>query len=249
MIDVALSLPVERVSSILAISRRGLTPLRHADSAAAPTLEPPVSRPMSSLTRRLREAAAGDDWRPSVDGLRPHLQAIWQGWSAAERGRFLRHGRPYWDIHRHRLAPAVASGLDHLTGCGKLKIEAGRFVRIETEAGRLAITWRARGTTTERHVSADLLVNCLGPNGDLTRAQDTLLARLLTRGLIRVDAQRLGAEVDAQSRPVGARGVHRTLFAVGPMTRGALWEITAVPDIRVQAERCAATMATALQAA
>ena len=29
------------------------------------------------------------------------------------------------------------------------------------------------------------------------------------------------------------------LFAVGPLTRGALWEITAVPEIRAQTEQVA----------
>jgi uncharacterized NAD(P)/FAD-binding protein YdhS len=37
-----------------------------------------------------------------------------------------------------------------------------------------------------------------------------------------------------------------TLFAVGPITRGALWEINAVPDIRVQAAEVAAAALRAL---
>jgi uncharacterized NAD(P)/FAD-binding protein YdhS len=200
------------------------------------------------MVRELRDQASKGDWRPVIDGLRPHVQSIWQGWSDAERRRFLRHGRPYWDIHRHRLAPTVASRLDHLTACGRLRIEAGRFVRVAADGDGLDIVWRARGTRAERTVRASLLINCLGPNGDLARSGEALPSRLLERGLIRPDAQKLGAEVDAAGRPVGASGAHRTLFAVGPMTRGAFWEITAVPDIRLQAEKCAAALAETLSA-
>ncbi len=54
---------------------------------------------------------------------------------------------------------------------------------------------------------------------------------------------RLGLDVDARHRVVHADGrPHPTLFAVGPITRGALWEINAVPDIRVQAAEVAAAL-------
>lgn len=36
--------------------------------------------------------------------------------------------------------------------------------------------------------------------------------------------------------------VSRSLYAVGPLTRGAFWEITAVPDIRGQAAAVAAEL-------
>ncbi len=246
MVDVALSLPRDRAGSTFAISRRGLLPLRHADSGPATPMQTPPSPPLSLMVKQLRLASSGDDWRSALDGLRPHVQSIWRGWSDTERARFLRHGRPYWDIHRHRLAPAVASQLDHLMASGRLQVAAGRFVRATLEGDGLDIAWRARGTREERRVRASLLVNCLGPNGDFARANEVLLGRLLARGLIKPDRQKLGAEVDDQSRPVGQDGAHPTLFAVGPMTRGALWETTAVPDIRVQAERCAAALAAVL---
>jgi uncharacterized NAD(P)/FAD-binding protein YdhS len=53
--------------------------------------------------------------------------------------------------------------------------------------------------------------------------------------LIRPDAARLGIDIDQQGRTVNAAGEsNEHLFAIGPMTRGAVWEIVAVPDIRAQ---------------
>jgi uncharacterized NAD(P)/FAD-binding protein YdhS len=63
---------------------------------------------------------------------------------------------------------------------------------------------------------------------------------LIARGCARPDAQGLGIEVDAQCRLIAADGTpNPRITAIGPMSRGAFWEITAVPDIRIQARAVA----------
>jgi uncharacterized NAD(P)/FAD-binding protein YdhS len=92
------------------------------------------------------------------------------------------------------------------------------------------------------------VVNCTGPSSDVERSTEPLIAALAARGLIRADPLRLGLDIDADHRVRGADGGARpSLFAVGPITRGALWEINAVPDIRVQAASVAATVLSAVQ--
>ena len=77
-----------------------------------------------------------------------------------------------------------------------------------------------------------------------------MLGRLLASGLIRPDPCRLGAEVDAGSRLIGAGGQAQAgLYAVGPLTRGAFWEITSAPDIRSQAAGAAQSILSALRRA
>ena len=245
MVDLALRLACERPRlTLLALSRRGLAPRRHLGRGPAP--EPFMPEPGDTplrLLRRLRAGAASGDWRAWVDGLRPHVQAVWRSWSLEERGRFLRHLRPWWDIHRHRLAPAVASKLDHLTGCGALTIAAGRIASVQPDGGGLSVVWTPRGVRERRETAAVAVVNCTGPNGDLTRVGDPLLSGLVARGLIRADACRLGLDVGADGRLIGRDGAaNLDLYAVGPTTRGAFWEITSVPDIRVQAAQCAAAI-------
>ena len=49
---------------------------------------------------------------------------------------------------------------------------------------------------------------------------------------------------------VGTDGrVSDGLFAIGPLTRGRFWEVTAVPDIRVQAASLAGQVAESVRAA
>jgi uncharacterized NAD(P)/FAD-binding protein YdhS len=67
-----------------------------------------------------------------------------------------------------------------------------------------------------------------------------LLAQLVREGRIRPDPCRIGIDVNGENRTIARDGTaNDTLFAIGPMTRGALWEIVAVPDLRVQTHRLA----------
>jgi uncharacterized NAD(P)/FAD-binding protein YdhS len=90
------------------------------------------------------------------------------------------------------------------------------------------------------------VINATGPTGDVTRSDDPLVRDLIRRGLARPDPFRLGLDVDAGNRLLDVSGcASRTLFAVGPVTRGAWWEINAVPDIRGQAAQVAAAVLAA----
>ena len=113
MVDVVQSLIEEgHRGPIRAVSRRGLLPQVHAPTQpidiAAEDLPPTTSvvRLMRWLRHCVREAESNHcDWRSVVDGLRPHIPDLWRRLSLDERRRFLRHLRPWWDIHRHRMAP------------------------------------------------------------------------------------------------------------------------------------------------
>ena len=89
-----------------------------ARAAAAPARRRRGRRATATRSRRRWPAALlaevrdarrrGIGWRAAVDELRPFTQGLWLSASDEQRGRFLRHLRPWWDVHRHRLAPAVA---------------------------------------------------------------------------------------------------------------------------------------------
>ncbi len=67
-----------------------------------------------------------------------------------------------------------------------------------------------------------------------------LLETMCNDGVLLLDPFGLGIEVDAQSRLLRTDGQGWLgLFAAGALTAGRFWEITAVPDIRVQAKKIA----------
>jgi len=54
----------------------------------------------------------------------------------------------------------------------------------------------------------------------------------------------IGLDVDAQTQVVGVDGqASPRLMAIGPASRATFWEITAIPDIRLQAARLAELLA------
>ncbi|KQM97982.1 FAD/NAD(P)-binding protein [Sphingomonas sp. Leaf25] len=230
---------------ITAMSRRGLRPRPHDDSQppVAPRSEKPA-RSVSALVREVRQAAAGDGWRGAVDALRPVTQLLWSGADGAERRRFLRHLRPFWDVHRHRLAPAVGARIDAMVAAGRLRFAAGKLVEVTGAGDAALVRHRPRGRDTVETARYARIVNCTGPQGDLSRSREPLLEQLTGAGLIRPDACHLGIDVDAATRTIGADGsATPTLHAIGPMTRGMWWEVVAIPDIRVQCWTLARSLA------
>lgn len=230
---------------ILAVSRRGLMPRVHA--AAPPAGIAPVYAPGAPLSRRLAEVrarAADVGWRTAMDELRPLTPGLWRALDEAERARFLRHLRPWWDVHRHRIAPGPAARLDALVEAGRLEVLAGRIEEARPRHGRIILHIRPRGGGDPRRVEAARIVNCAGAESDLALTAEPLLGRLAAAGAIRPDAQRLGIDTAPDGRAIGADGrPTEHLHVLGPMARARLWEATAVPELRAEAAAMAALLA------
>ncbi|MBX5301552.1 FAD-dependent pyridine nucleotide-disulfide oxidoreductase [Rhizobium sp. NLR12b] len=221
------------------LSRRGLAPLGHARKLPAPLKIDVEALPgtISGILKCLREKGRSvDDWRSVMDGLRPQTQALWQRLSSKERARFLRHALPWWNIHRHRVAPDVFDRFDQLVSEGTVRFHAGFLKSLEAEKGRLVAGYRVRATRDLAAIKADWVINCTG----MERAgisHSPLLKEMSRSQLIAADPLGLGIQVDAASEVIGPSRISPVrLFAVGALTAGQFWEITAVPDIRVQAK-------------
>ena len=234
MVDLVLSLDAAGHSGrILALSRRGLAPRGHADFEPAAVGRDEVPGGLRALFRWLRRRSASVGWRAAVDSLRPYSHGLWQDLSDSERRRFLRHARPWWDVHRHRIAPEVAATVERMVSEGRLQIIAGRILAARHAANGLEIEYRPRGAQEPRTEQFAYAFNCTGPLHSIARSKDPLLRSLLDGAEIRPDDLGIGLEVDETNRA----GEH--LWAMGPLTKGRFWEIIAVPDIREQADQVA----------
>lgn len=244
MVDVALSLaaPDRR---LLAVSPHGLVSRSHGPTRPSPAPSGPLDSPRAALAT-LRRHARTLGWREAVDSIRPVTVEIWRAWPLAEQRRFLRHLRPWWDIHRHRMAPTVAARIADLAAAGQLTIGAGRLVGLSWDGEGFDAVIRGRGASKAQSWRFDAVVNCTGPRGDL-QGGSPLLADLVRRGAIRPDPLGLGVDVDRRFRAFAAGGRPTPgLFVVGPLTRGAIWEAGAVPDLRNQTAQVAAEVLASL---
>lgn len=253
MLDASASLDAAgHRAPVYALSRRGLLTRPHrAGLGRAPVI--PRLRQASEwpdttagLLRAVRDEAAratarGDDWRSVVASLRADTPRIWASLSLRERRRFLEHLRPWWDAHRHRSAPETTRIASAMQESGRLAVIAGRVQRIQAEArgGRLRVDLRLRGGN-RRSLSVARILDCTATQADLRRSNDPFLQRIVSDGFARLDELGIGLDTRDHGALVGDDGSLRpNAFAIGPLRRGTLWESTAVPEIRVQAERLA----------
>jgi uncharacterized NAD(P)/FAD-binding protein YdhS len=259
MLDIALELVYRGVSvPMFAVSRHGLLPQPHRPvAAAAPHHRPPgiqtgpatakaYLRAVRDQVRRL--SAEGGDWRTVLDSLRPLTPALWHELGLEERARFLRHVRPFWEVHRHRAAPAAAAAFRQLIDTGRLRVRAARVLAYEAVGDVVRVAIRPRGATTLEQLEVGTVINCTGPSSDVRTLRDPLIDFLRSRGMVRPDPLGLGIDTADDGALLDARGVaSRVIYYVGPLLKASHWESTAVPELRVHASRLAATVAESLR--
>lgn len=238
------------VGKIHAVSRRGLRPQVHR---LGPAWSPffagkPFPRTVRALFRRVREEVAtaagkGIDWRAVIDAIRPQSAELWSALSWEERARFMRHVRPFWEVHRHRLPPPTASRVDRLVALGRLEFFAGRLESLVDEGPVAEAVIRLRGKDERRVLRVAKVINCTGPRSDYSKYQHPLLINLLARGLIDHDPLALGLHAMPSGEVFRYRGGPLPwLYTLGAPLKGTLWESTAVPEIRVHAAMIARSL-------
>lgn len=213
------------------VSRRGLLPQAHVLAVYGCVRPVPCAglRDLLHFTRAAasRTAALPAGWREAVDSIRPE----------ANQRRFLRHLRPFWDTHRHRMAPQIAAMVHQSLRDGSLEVLAGRTrgFRLFEDGVEVSIALRGRAQTITLRVAR--AINCTGPETDLSRSTNPVLRSLMQQGWLQPEAHRLGALVDDRGALLPARGGWQPpLYALGPLRLGSLLESIAIPEIRVQAQ-------------
>jgi uncharacterized NAD(P)/FAD-binding protein YdhS len=255
-VDLAVALKSEGFAGhIHILSRRGLMPQTHRRTGKWGQFwsaqSPRTIRGLLHLVREQVRAASesGGDWREVIDSLRPVTQQIWQSLSPAERRRFLRHVRSYWEVHRHRIAPEIGDAIDKLVHEGQAIIYVGRVTNYREFPDHAEVELRDRKTGDVRMLSVDRVINCTGPETDCRRVEDPLIKNLLAQGLARPDPLFLGLDVDLKGALIDSSGrPSPALYVIGSARKGSLWETIAVPELRTQASELAVHLACTLDA-
>ena len=251
----------DRVAPLIAISRRGLIPLPHLRTQRAAAVlsgfadeflnsaTPMTICQLASILRRHIATASesGGDWQQVIDALRPMIPRLWGRLDVEERSRFLRHLRPFWEIHRHRMAPAVANAIDHLRREKTLEIVAGSMIAATADADGIDVTFSRRGLSAPRTARVSWVVNCTGPGAHNRHGTHPFLRPLLDAGTICNDELGLGLLTDDSGRAIGvSKDARQDLLVAGTLRKATLWESTAVSELRQQAQTIAHTALDAL---
>jgi uncharacterized NAD(P)/FAD-binding protein YdhS len=231
------------------LSRRGILPQVH--KLAVPVSMPPLLRNRGNLRLLLRELRghiedarqADGCWRAIVDALRPVSNEIWQQLRVAERKRFIRHLKPYWESHRHRLAPEIRARLDAYRASGSLRVIAGRIQAVRSHEGSSQVRLGLKGGG-EHLLEVDRIISCTGIQENYSNSRRPLIRSLVESGAACANDLGIGFRTDVHGALVDAALTPSSvLFTLGPPRRGELFESTAVPEIRAQAEALAVHLA------
>lgn len=232
MIDTVLTLiNRDHQGKIIAISRHGYLPMVHKNPLEN---TPSFIHPPASLKKILQEFKILNNlnthWRNHIDSLRPLTQDFWLNFSLFEKKQFLRHLQAKWDVHRHRIAPEIFSKIQTLKNLQQLEFVNGRICKIEYNK-KITVNFKSG-----LKIESDWLINCTGPNLKANTKNIPLLNNLLKRGMIQLDPLNLGLNITKQGQLIQNNHPSSSLFAIGPLCKGILWEIIAVPDIRKQVD-------------
>lgn len=252
MVDVALSIGYGK--QLVAVSRRGLLPRAHRVVASAP-VEPPKIPAGFLEFETLRSAIKSHidvierrvgDWRPAVDSLRLLTNRLWSRLSIEDQRRFLAEDMRIWDSLRHRMAPESAEAIERMCSEGSLEVCTGLVESARQAGGGVEISFSDGSTDV-----FDRVINCTGPSrlSAFAGGSGRLLRNLADSGLVVRHSLDQGLDVDHEGRLFQSAGIASSQFvAVGPLRRGSLWETTAIPEIRQQAQEVSCIVLDALSA-
>lgn len=255
-LDVVAYLEAHRYrGKVTMLSRRGLLPRAHVVPRESFSLAPEqVAGAPAQLRGLLRwgrsivnaAIARGLPWQVAIDSFRPHASTLWRRLSPADRSRFVRSVRPYWDVLRHRAPPDAIARVDAWRATGRLELLSGSLVSCTPGPEDLEVVIRSGATATPLTVQA--IVRCIGPALGGLDAMSPLMVSLIDGGLAMPDAAGLGLRTDDEGRVVEPDGRGSSwIFALGAPRRASDWETTAVPDIADHAAKLAALLRRSLE--
>jgi uncharacterized NAD(P)/FAD-binding protein YdhS len=235
---------------ITMLSRRGLLPIPHRVSRGSTHSHPELILELTQKVpdilgyfRTIRSYISSNpemNWRDVIAAIRPITPKLWLNLPDKERRRFLRHLQPYWDVHRHRVAPATYEVFDASLKVKKIRTLAGRLHCAEEIASGAKVSVRLRGEQHLTDMTFNYIINCTGPNSNPSLINEELIKNLVLENLISIDAYGLGINVTQDLAVIDQTGnASSWLSYVGPMLKANLWEATAVPELRIHASEVA----------
>ncbi|WP_447793391.1 FAD/NAD(P)-binding protein [Pseudomonas farris] len=246
-LDIALQLKQQgQNGKIYLLSRRGLLPQPHRQHTKKPdlasllwvnltTVNPTARNYFQEIRNQVSNSSL--DWRDIIGSLRSITPKLWMALPSIEKQRFLRHLQPYWDTHRHRVAPEIYTKIKEAIDNDSVKVIAGKITHGVCSENSIELNIRLRKNQSSKTIKVAHVINCTGPNSNLRTIENTLLSQLRKDGLIQLDEHGLGVLVDEQLSVKNSSGEALSwLSYVGPLLKANYWEATAVPELRTHIE-------------
>ncbi|GAN91724.1 hypothetical protein Gbfr_048_007 [Gluconobacter frateurii M-2] len=252
MADVVATLAAQgHLGFITAVSRRGLRSRGHSHGPANlfGDFSTNPEQTALGLLRRIRKTLASASerpWQDTLDAIRRQGKTIWTALPVAEQRRLVRHLRPFWDVHRFRIAPQVERALNLRSETGLLTVLAARVESAEAAPDGLTLYLRERGGRS-RTVHADILINTTGPDHAGILTKPGFLSRLAQDGFAQRDPVGLGLWTGKDHSALVDGLPVSGLLVAGPLSRGTFGELMGFPEVTANSQSVASRLADILQ--
>lgn len=259
MADVVASLTVRgHHGPIVAFSRRGLRPRAHAAEASAlsellPIAPAPTARGLLRHVRQALRDHADLSWHEVIDAVRKQGLVLWSALSLPERRRLIRHLRPFWDVHRFRIAPQIDAILTQRLTEKTLSLRAARLVSAEISEGGVRLRIQPRDGTKLGEPSfplvVDHVINTTGPDHAGIVAHMPVLRSLAAQGALVPDPTGLGLHTSLDHHALSDGHKVDSVLIAGPLSRGTFGELMGLPEVTENAQSVARHLAALLSLA
>jgi len=232
-VDVIIGLKAKNFTGkITVISRRGNFPKKHFPSKQI-TLPSVIEvsdakKGILFICLRIREFLSKNpqfDLRHVVDSLRPITRELWQNFDDKNKRMFWRL-MPYWNIFRHRAPISSILAIEDMIKKGQIEVRKKGLKSIEQSDDKILV--KLDSETLE----FDYFVNCLG--FEFTAKQYPLMHQMMEDKLLEKDF-------------VLAKSNHTSLYLLGGLNIARDFEITSVPDLRVDVEEVVSGLVSGLK--
>lgn len=226
------STPLEDMTASLLLDRVLAPAPEFLRTEVLPTSKSTLGQWLIALRHRLANGRIqGESWHTGFDELR---DAVWQLWPTLplhEKRRFIRHLKPWYDVHRYRSPPPNEQLIRSAEHSGRI-----RFLRGSVLAGGRLVSHDRPESTVK--LDYDRVINCAGLDPTSGLRTNPMLMSLQAQGFLHADPCGLGIETDLMCRAIDNRGQPVDhLRLVGPPTLGTFGDPIGAIYIAVQVHR------------
>src|SRR6187402_1112702 len=101
-------------------------------------------------------------------------------------------------------------------------------------AAGIAVMLFDNKTGEEKPLIVDRIINCTGPEEDITAIDEPLFNNLRAKDMLAPDDMKMGINADPETGAlINAKGeISNTMYTIGGNLKGVQWESIAVPELR-----------------
>lgn len=182
---------------------------------------------LDRLELEIEAAAHVRDWQLWLDGTKGWIDEYWFRMSPKEKRRFYRKYQGLWMSYRHPMPLANALKIRDMLRVGELSVHAGY------KSTRLKADEHFEVEVSDSLLELDYVIDATGVSGNLAKLDSVLIENMIDSGILS-QYEFGGVAIDPETHQLFEQP---GAYAIGPLTQGSLFYVSAMERLVIHAER------------